>query len=99
MVYNKNFYQSLYIGRLVGHSTTWTNDTLQKLIEIEVSYGIEWDALDGGGGGRGGGGAVMFKRFIEEAAALSGRLRWSLAGERSVRLVGSFLNILKSKNI
>ena len=67
----------------------------------------------GGGGGRGGGGAVMFIRLIEEAVELSGRLRWSmagevvsverlvwsLAGERSVRLGGSFLNILKSKNI
>ena len=55
--------------------------------------------LDGGGGGRGGGGAVMFKRLIDEAVALSGRLGWSVAGEESVRLVWSFLNILKSKNI
>ena len=56
--------------------------------------------LDGGGGGRGGGGAVMFRRLIEEAVELSGRLSGSLAGEESVvRLGGSFLNILKSKNI
>ena len=46
-----------------------------------------------------GGGAVMFKRLIEEAVALSGRLGWSVAGELSFRLGGSFLNILKSKNI
>ena len=57
------------------------------------------------GGGRGGGGAVMFIRLIDEAVEWSGRLGGSLAGERSVRLVGSiwlggsFLNILKSKNI
>ena len=48
----------------------------------------------------GGGGAVMFIRFIEEAVERSGRLVWSVAGEWSVvRLGGSFLNILKSKNI
>ena len=47
--------------------------------------------LDGGGGGRGGGGAVMFRRLIEEAVEWSVvRLGGSLAGERSVRLVGSF---------
>ena len=64
--------------------------------------------LDGGGGGE-----VMFIRLMEEAVVLSGRLGWSfagewyiirlvwsVAGERSVeRLGGSFLNILKSKNI
>ena len=62
--------------------------------------------MDGGGGGRGGGGPVMFIRLMEEALELSVvRLGGSLAGERSVRLVGSvwlgwsFLNILKSKNI
>ena len=54
----------------------------------------------GGGGGRGGSGPVMFIRLIEEAVELSVvRLGGSLAGERSVRLGGSFLNILKSKNI
>ena len=48
----------------------------------------------------GGGGAVRFIRLIEEAVAWSGRLVWSVAGEWSgVRLGGSFLNILKSKNI
>ena len=49
----------------------------------------------------GGGGADMFIRFIDEAAEGSMvRLVWSVAGERSVeRLGGSFLNILKSKNI
>ena len=48
-----------------------------------------------------GGGAVRFIRLIEEAVELSGRLGGSLAGEvASVeRLGGSFLNILKSKNI
>ena len=46
-----------------------------------------------------GGGAVRFIRLIEEAVELSGRLGGSLAGEWSMRLVGSFLNILKSKNI
>ena len=52
--------------------------------------------LDGGGGG----GPVMFIRLMEEAVALSVvRLGGSLAGEMSVRLGGSFLNILKSKNI
>ena len=57
--------------------------------------------LDGGGGGRGGGGAVMFKRLIDEAVALYGRLVGSFAGEAASveRLGGSFLNILKSKNI
>ena len=56
--------------------------------------------MDGGGGGRGGGGPVMFIRLIEEALDWSVvRLGGSLAGERSVRLGGSFLNILKSKNI
>ena len=51
--------------------------------------------LDGGGGG-----AVRFIRLMEEAVAVSGRLVWSGAGEWSVvRLGGSFLNILKSKNI
>ena len=54
----------------------------------------------GGGGGRGGGGPVMFIRFKEEAVEVSVvLLGGSLAGERSVRLGGSFLNILKSKNI
>ena len=52
--------------------------------------------LDGGGGG----GAVMFNRLMEEAVALAVvRLGGSLAGEWSVRLGWSFLNILKSKNI
>ena len=49
----------------------------------------------------GGGGAVRFIRFMEEAVEWSGRLGGSLAGEVAsvVRLGGSFLNILKSKNI
>ena len=48
----------------------------------------------------GGGGADTFIRFIDEAVELSGRLVGSVAGEESVvRLGGSFLNILKSKNI
>ena len=48
----------------------------------------------------GGGGADMFIRLRDEAVELSVvRLGGSLAGERSVRLGGSFLNILKSKNI
>ena len=48
-----------------------------------------------------GGGPVMFIRLIEEAVELSVvLLGGSLAGEWSVvRLGGSFLNILKSKNI
>ena len=52
--------------------------------------------LDGGGGG-----AERFIRLMEEAVALAVvRLGGSLAGEESgERLVESFLNILKSKNI